>query len=418
MVPALTYMVEHQSPPRSSRMVMIPVVYIALLAAGCAQERPSFEQRIQVYLSAPVAGADVYLWWVDGDGHPLRKDGTRHATAGLDSSTAAASGCTDDSGSVVFDDADFVLGTFVLGARGGSYLDPWLLAEGSSTMEAMLSLTELGNEFGLWSVVTDYVPPARDWARGMEPAPFVISPMTTLARAMAERSMDPGAPRLAGSSASVGLWHEAMRDSFARLGAHLGDVDLTRGALPDWLPGMPNQTDQPGQNHGGRAPGSPGPDSDVTLPAFDEQARRGLILAALPSLARRMARAADVPVRSFHTQHLLALLLEDTADSLGLLDGIGPMGQLMAGVCAPPDGCAGQERDAATCRAVCALDSNTLRADLASALAFDFLGSPLDRTGLTRGAQRPGRYQHLSLEHGRGAAAVVPRAVASISMTQ
>lgn len=383
MVPAPTYMVERQSPPRSSRMAIIPAVYIALLAGGCAEERPSFEQQIQVYVSAPVVGADVYLWWVDGDGHPLRKDGRRHATAGLDWSTAIVTGGTDDSGSVVLDDADFVFGTFVLASRGGSYMDPWLLAGGSSTMEATVSLAQFGEELTLWSVVTDYVPPARASAHGMEPAPFVISPMTTLAKAMAERPMEMGEPGLAGSSARSGLWYETMRDSFTLLGAHLGDTDLTRGPLPDWLPGMPNQTGQPGLNDGGPPPGLPGPDSDVTLPAFDEQARRGLILAAFPSLARQMALAADVPVHSFHTRHLLALLLEDAADPLGLLDGIGPMGQLMAGVCAPPDECAGQESDVATCRAVCTLDSNTLRADLASALAFDFLGSPLDRTGLT-----------------------------------
>jgi hypothetical protein len=287
MAPVPAYVVEYRPRFRGVRLSLIPALCMALGAGGCGQSRPSLEQRIQVYLSAPVVGAEVFLWWVDGDGHPLREDGTRHASAGLDSFTAVAGGVTDDRGSVVIDDANFVFGTFVLMARGGSSVDPCLIVEGSSTEEATLSLADRA----LWSVVTDYVPPDRDSMDGREPAAFVISPLTTLAWALAERRLD---PRLAPSNSREGLWFETMRDSFALLGAHLGDVDLARGPLPDWLPGMP---EQPDEDDGGEP--LPGPGDGVTLPAFDEQARRGLILAALPSLPITttvcLAEAPSVP---------------------------------------------------------------------------------------------------------------------------
>jgi hypothetical protein len=391
MAPAPAYVVRCCSGLRLARISLIPALCTALAALGCGESRSSSEQRIQVYLSAPVAGADVFLWWVDGDGHPLRKDGRRHASAGpdggLDPSTAVAAGVTDASGSVVIDDADFLFGTFVLMARGGSYVDPWLLAEGSSTEEATISLADTGTV--LWSVVTDHVPPAKDSAYGMELPAFVISPMTTLARAMAERRLD---PRLAGRSLRDDLWFETTRDTFALLGAHLGEVDLTRGPLPDWLPGMPEQSGdpvQPDENDAGPPPGMPGSDDGVMLPAFDEQARRGLMLAAFPALAHQIARTGDVPVRLFHALHLLDLLLEDAGDSLGVLDGVGSGGRLEVGVCERPDGCTGEDDDDPMCQPACWLDTNVLRADLASALAFDFLGSPLDRTGLTLDDIRP-----------------------------
>jgi hypothetical protein len=335
---------------------------LALPAGSCAPETVANHQRVQVYLSAPVAGATVYLWWLDGDGYPLRKDATRHATRELGVSRAVASGVTDESGAVVIDDASFVYGTFVLMARGGSYVDPWLVAGGSSPEDATLALTEPGSDFALWSVVTDYIPPRRD-----EAETFVVSPLTTLARAVAERRL----LQPADGSESETIWYETMRDTFALLGTHLGGVDLTPGQLPDWLPGMPEPGDMPV---------SPGVD-DVSPLVLDEPTRHGLMLAAFPGLARQVAQAAGIPLRSFHARHLLALLLEDAASlDGGLLDGVGPDGPLVAGVCELPDGCVIGD---AMCRASCALDSNTLRADLASALAFDFLGSPLDRTGLT-----------------------------------
>jgi hypothetical protein len=323
---------------------------------------------VQVYLSAPVVGATVYLWWLDGDGFPLRRDGKRHADRELRVSRAVASGTTDVDGAVVLDDAGFVYGTFVLMARGGSYVDPWLVVEGSSVEEATLVLGAPA-DLALWSVVTDYLPSGR----GEDT--FVVSPLTTLASSVAAHRL--GSP-VDGDVRGM-LWHEIMRDTFALLGAHLGGVDLTRGPLPDWLPGLPEPSEAPER---GGMPASPGVD-DVSPLVLDEPTRHGLMLAAFPVLARLVARAAGIRVRSFHAGHLLALLLEDASSpDGGIVDGIGPAGPLVAGACEPPPGCTPVVAGDVACRAGCALDSNTLRADLASALAFDFLGSSLDRTGL------------------------------------
>ncbi len=356
--------------PLAGRSVLaaISALCLALPAGSCAPETVANHQRVQVYLSAPVAGATVYLWWLDGDGYPLRKDATRHATRELGVSRAVASGVTDESGAVVIDDASFVYGTFVLMARGGSYVDPWLVAEGSSPEEATLALTEPGSDFALWSVVTDYIPPRQD-----EAATFVVSPLTTLARAVAERRL----LQPADGRESEALWYETMRDTSALLGTHLGGVDLTQGPLPAWLPGLPEPAAPVAMPVSPVTPVS----DDVSSLVLDDRTRHGLVLVAFPSLARQMAQAAGIPVRSFHARHLLALLLEDAASpDGGLLDGIGPAGSLVAGVCELPSGCAAGD---AMCRAICVLDSNTLRADLASSLAFDFLGSALDRTDLT-----------------------------------
>jgi hypothetical protein len=48
-----------------------------LLAWSCVPQAPPHPQRLEVFLSAPVAGANVYLWWVDSDGTAIRKNGTR-----------------------------------------------------------------------------------------------------------------------------------------------------------------------------------------------------------------------------------------------------------------------------------------------------------------------------------------------------
>ena len=358
-MPALIHLVTSQhrrSGPRRPRFALVLGLFSVLLAGSCmpVPKSPPHPQRIEVFLGGPVAGATVYLWWVDArNGRPLRKNATLHPSMALIPDSAVASGVTDASGAVVFDNVNFVYGSTVLKAQGGSYVDPWLVAEGRSPDDARVALGDLA----MWSAAVGYIPPF-----GTEPAPFVISPMTTLAMALAERSLS-----TTPDDTREYPWYESIRDTFALFGAHLGDVSLAEGGpLPAWMPGMPEQ--------------SPGDEPAPTLPALDEPTRHGLILAAFPSLARQIAQAAGVPASTFHAHHLLALLLEDTADAGGLLDGIGPDGPLVVGVCELPDGCADPE--SAMCRTPCALDGNTLRADLATALAFDFLGSSLDLTGL------------------------------------
>jgi hypothetical protein len=387
--PALIYMVIRQMRgpgPFRRKVAFMLGVGIALLASGCAPDVPDYSQRIQVYLSAPVADASVYLWWVDHDGRPLRKDGTRHASPLLLHGTAVASGVTDETGAVVLDDVDFVYGNFVLMAQGGGYVDSWLVAEGISPEDAWRPLDESLVDAALWSVVVDYVP------SGTDPEPLVISPLTTLAKAVADRRLS----FISGDASGEAPWYASMRDAYALLGAHLGTTNLTRGPLPDWMPGMPEPTeDVPADDESSQAllrsrrPVLPGSGSDATLLALDEQAYRGLILAAFPSLAWQMARAAGLPAGNFDARDLLALLRDDIQDDVGLLDGIGPAGRLVVGGCELPDECAGEADAGAVCRTPCALDSNTLRADLATALAFDFLGSPLDRSGLTLDDVRP-----------------------------
>lgn len=345
-------------------VALVVALGVVLLAGSCAPHVPDRHQRIEVFVGGPVSGATVLLWWVDGDGHPLRKDGTRHGNAALNSETAVASGTTDDRGAAVIENAGFVYGDLVLMAYGGSYVEPWLLPEGTPREEApdaaIVTLPSSASELALWSAVVDYIPPD-----GPEPAPFVISPLTTLAWAMAERSMG----GLSGSASGEALWHAAVRDTYALLGEHFGSVDLTRGPLPDWMPGMPGEPTMPATYTG------------------DEQARHGLVLAAFAALAQQMARLVNEDgMGQFQALGLLALLLDDVSDPVGLLDGNGASGPLAAGLCELPDECAGQDDgyvEDGACRSPCALDSNTLRADLASALAFEFLGSPVDRTGFT-----------------------------------
>lgn len=314
----------------------------------------------------PVADAQVLLWWVDGDGHPLTQDGRRSRQAGLSSENALAEGHTDQRGAVELPVGP-AYGLVVLGARGGWTRDPWIEPEAGNDGGAPCAscdaspgdpagpIGEDGDPFEiavaieLRSVLIDFVP-------GPESLDVVISPLTTLAATIGEH-------RLAHPYKEE-TYYAAMLQAYDMLGTHFGGpgaaIELTRGPIP-------TGTDQP-------------------LPGLEPTTVHLLALHGLASLAHRMAEASSISGRSFHVMDLLAALLQDASDARGLLDGTSEEGPLVVGTCPMPEGCAADDAD---CRPICRLDANTLRARLASALAFDFLPSPLNQTTLSLADIRP-----------------------------
>ena len=351
--------------------------------------------RVQVVAAGPVVGAEVSLWWVDGNGHPLTRDGRRSRDAELSSENALSGGHTDQQGAVELPLGP-AYGLIVLEARGGSTHDPWIDPsigspdggspdggspdggspdarppdgtdagapctacdaspgapdpEGDGPSEILVSIP-------LRSVLIDFVP-------GPASRDVVISPLTTLAWAIGEgRASHP---------VDAESYYAAMTRAFEMLGKHLGGPGTGSGADPDAVMDItrgpiPTGVDQP-------------------LPGLTPAARHVLALQGMASLAHRIAKASSISGRSFHVLDLLAALLQDIGDGGGLLDGTSANGPVLVGVCPVPDGCTA---DDLACRPICWLGANTLRADLASAVAFDVLPSPLNQTTLTLADVRP-----------------------------
>lgn len=255
---------------------------------------------------------------------------------------ALAEGHTDERGFVELKTGP-AYGLLVLVARGGQTTDPWLDAGESGGDEGEFAVIDLDRE--LISVLVDFFP------GGPQPREAVITPFTTLATELGEH-------RLA-HPLKEQTYMEAMGRAYDLLGVHLGGINLSNGPVP--------AADQP-------------------LLTLDTRARHALALHALSSLAWRIARASNVSSRSLHTLDLLGALLEDAGDDRARLDGIGQEGTVTVGICPAPEDCSMADD---SCRVACALGPNTLRADLASALAFDFLPSTRNLTSLSIEDVRP-----------------------------
>jgi hypothetical protein len=314
--------------------------------------------------AGPVVDAQVLLWWVDGNGHPLTREGRRSRQAGLSPENALAEGHTDQQGAVELPLGP-AYGMVVLAARGGWTHDPWMEppsgndggppctscdASPGAPDGGGYGPSEIPVDIELRSVLIDFVP-------GPASRDVVITPLTTLATAIGEHRQSP--------PFRVENYYQAMTRAFALLGRHFGGpgagIDIARGPIP-------TSTDQP-------------------LPGLTPGAMQVLAIQGMASLAHRMAEASSVSGRSFHLLDLLAALLQDIADGNGFLDGLSLEGDaVVVGGCPVPEGCTA---DDPACHPVCRLDANTLRGHLASAVAFDFLPSPLNQTTLILADVRP-----------------------------
>lgn len=325
---------------------------LAVLLFSCAPERPYHFVRIQVLAAGPLAEAEVFLWWVDVDGHPLTKEGQRSPYSELSARTALAQGRTDQRGVVELPTGP-AYGLIVLGTRGGWTRDPWVEADSASDAGPPCDACDAapGNAPGepsplalpvdveLRSVLHDFIP-------GPEHRDVVVSPLTTLAAAMGDNYGPVG-------NGKAPPYPDRIRNAFAALGAHFGGIDLTRGPVPVGA-------DQP-------------------IPGLGATAKHVLALQGLAGLAHRIAEASGIAGRSFHTMDLLEGLLLDVADSSAFLDGVSFDGAVVVGSCPMPDGCA---RYGNNCRSLCWLDGTTLRSRLANTLARDFVPAPFNHTTL------------------------------------
>lgn len=183
------------------------------------------------------------------------------------------------------------------------------------------------------------------------PDEVAVTPLTTLATALGERRFQRGDEEPS--------YFEAMARAYELLSMHVGGFDLVHTPLHD-----------PGERVVAQDQGS---------------VYHGLVLAALSSLAARIARESNLAPRSLHAGHLLDALVADASGPEARFDGIGASGSLRIGTCPPPLDCT----PGGTCTTICDLDANTLRADLATALAFDFLPSAQNGTGWTFENVRP-----------------------------
>lgn len=338
---------------------------------ACAPDTPDHFVRAQVVMAGPVVEAEVLLWWVDGTGHPLTKDGRRSRDERRSPENALARGRTDERGVAELPTGP-AYGLLVLEARGGWTREPWIEPDAPAS-DAGVPCTScdagvggdppgmspgtpdgmppaIPNEITLHSVLLDFVP-------GPDSRDVVLSPLTTLAAILGEKGRTyPSGPD---------AYYMAMHRSYTLFGAHFGGPDLRPDARVDIARG-------------------PIPSADQPLTELDSAAMHLLALQGLAALAHRIAEASGLPSRRFHIMDLVAALLEDAGG--GFLDGTSTRGAIFVGACPVPDGCGD---DAPGCRTICRLDANTLRADLASAVAFEFLPSPLNRTTLTLADVRP-----------------------------
>jgi hypothetical protein len=284
------------------------------------------------------------MWWLDQDGHPLQRDGRRSNDPELSASNALAEGQTDAQGVIELRTGP-AYGLIALMATGGVTRDPWVLPADGGEPDASPGAGDVTvpNHVELRSVLVDFLP-------GPASRDVAITPLTTLAVTLGER-------RLA-HPFKEDTYPAAMARAFDLLGTHFWGLDLTRP-----------------------------PDAGESPAGFDTAVEYTLALHALAALAHRIAEVSDISGRSFHTLTLLEALLRDAADDRALLDGVAPDGPVVVGACpapAAPEDCAPGELAAdPACRSICALDANTLRAQLASALAFEFLPSAHNQTGMS-----------------------------------
>ena len=248
-----------------------------------------------VHLSGPVDGAVVTVFSLDQDGQPAERLGE----------------------TITGSDGRFSLDT---GTRTGPLL---LIAVDGQTIDIATD-QPLPLDIELRTVLVQYFPNYR--------SDVAITPLTTIATALAESRLDRGDREQTHA--------EAIVSGYTLLGDHFGGLDLAHT--------VPSAADEP------------------TGPVSQDAVRHGLILAGLSSLASRIADRAGLSPWAFHTGLLTEALVADARGPQAVFDGMGPDGALRIGTCS--DGCA--------------LGANTIRADLAIALGFEFVPSPQNGTGL------------------------------------
>jgi hypothetical protein len=262
-----------------------------------------------VMLGLPVSGAEVRVWRLDLDGQRRYRGPIAETTTDEDGRFRVELGAA--------------FGNLLVEATGGQAREFW-------ANEAI----DLDASDRLVAVLPLYVPVAE--------REIVISPLTTVAAALAERRLTLG---------EESVYHEAMQRAHAMLGQHIGEIDIT---------------DTPAHPIGE-------PASQLTA-----RVRHGLVLGAFSLLAGRMADAAGASVRGVNTMILTRALVADASSETPRLDGIGPEGPIELGQCS-------SRPDCPDCRPLCRLSADTLRIDLAETLAFHLVGSMFDGTGLLFG---------------------------------
>ncbi len=158
--------------------------------------------------------------------------------------------------------------------------------------------------------------------------PFVISPLTTVAAAVAEESLEQG---------QEPDYAAAATRAHVMLDQHY-EIDLRRA--------------QPVRE---------------STALVTEEVRHGLVLAGLSGLVHDAALRTNRPLASMNIGMLTAALVEDVRGPDARLDGEGPVGPVALG----------------TCGVECLLPADALRGALGRVLAGDFLLSAANATGVT-----------------------------------
>lgn len=271
----------------------------ALLVLGCQ----SIEQRGgviagQVLGSGPVRGAIVEVWRLDPGGQPAGAPLYR-AETGEDGRYRIE----------VFRLAP----PFLVTARGGVTGEYW---------SADTLALDQDRVHHLRAVIDDA------WLRAQrEVAPVALTPLTTVAAALAEQRLAEG---LASSHG------DAVAQAYALLDQHFG-ID-TRHALP---PGAPDG-------------------------AIDADARHALALAGLSGIVHGLAIQTGRSINAMNIFMLTDALVADARGPGARLDGVGPAGPVALGACG----------------AACPLPADALRRALAEALVRDWLPSAGNQAGL------------------------------------
>jgi len=172
----------------------------------------------------------------------------------------------------------------------------------------------------------------------------VVSPLTSTATALAFA-------RVAAEEAQGDIGTEAEL-VFARLGGHLGDVDVARTIPTD-----------PTRGAGAVTP-------DIKL---------GIAQAGLSRLAYEVATQSNLTAAAINSATLTAALVDDAAGASALLDGQGGQGAVSLGACPLPVDC--DPGEPKTCDTPCRLDSLTLRTEWGQEM-LAFLNSSRNATGL------------------------------------
>jgi hypothetical protein len=277
---------------------------VLLVLVSCQRTEPrSGVIEGQVMGSEPVAGATVEVWRIDGQGAP----------AGTPSYTAE----TDAAGRYRIE-VHLLAPPFLVTARGGTTREYW-------TGETI----SLDADRASLRAVVDHA-----WLRvPRDVAPIAVSPLTTVAAALAEQRLAEGLET--GYDAAVTQAHALLDGHF--------DIDM-RTALP----------------------GEPGDGMDT---AVDAGVRHALALAGMSALVHELAIATGRSIDSMNIFMLTDALVADARGPGARLDGTGPAGAISLG----------------SCGEACPLPADALRRALAVALVRDWLPSPGNRLGLDFG---------------------------------